>query len=364
MKKLFINKFTISCIVVILLLFLIINAKPTIDLNDYLVISFEGYEGYGFASIEIDWDAIQKEYGNKISFKNKQLGENLLISQGVLPLDYMEKYVNISLEKTSNLSTGEEIFYTWNISEEHLSSLNCNLNYQNGAYNVTGLNEMNFIDAFADLDVTISGNSSYGIANVQYLGTNFSENDFSYDKNNFLSNGDVIKISFDKAKYDSYATQGYVPLELEKEYLVSGLNEFISSTSELSETAMKELQDAAYEKVINYSDYQNMYRKITNCTYLGNYFFNKVKDLETVSVRNYLCFVYRIDTVKSNKPTTYFSYVEFRNICTDSEGNCIADTEVYTHHYAKLSSLDAVYKYFNSSYWYPDEYSHENNMLQ
>ena len=38
------------------------NRKKTINLNDYLTVEVTGFDGYGEAYAEIDWDAFEEKY--------------------------------------------------------------------------------------------------------------------------------------------------------------------------------------------------------------------------------------------------------------------------------------------------------------
>ena len=61
----------VAVIALIVLICVLVNSGKTIDLNDYLIVEFSGYDGYGKARVDIDWDAIEKKYGSKAKFTSE-----------------------------------------------------------------------------------------------------------------------------------------------------------------------------------------------------------------------------------------------------------------------------------------------------
>ncbi|MCC8152669.1 MAG: sigma-70 family RNA polymerase sigma factor [Lachnospiraceae bacterium] len=54
---------------------------PTVDLNQYVEVTFSGYDGYGTAEVTLDTDAIMDEYGKNLNFQMKRRnGETRKIS--------------------------------------------------------------------------------------------------------------------------------------------------------------------------------------------------------------------------------------------------------------------------------------------
>lgn len=54
---------------VLVLLIVIALHKPTVNLNDYLKVTYGGYDGGGVAYTEIDWNSMKEDFENKISYK-------------------------------------------------------------------------------------------------------------------------------------------------------------------------------------------------------------------------------------------------------------------------------------------------------
>ena len=56
----------IAIIAIIAIIFIGMNSGKAIDLNKYVVMEAEGYDGYGTVSASIDWEAIEKKYGHNL----------------------------------------------------------------------------------------------------------------------------------------------------------------------------------------------------------------------------------------------------------------------------------------------------------
>ena len=67
-----------GCIILtVVLLFVVIgiseSSKNKVNLNKYLVVETNGYDGYGELYARVDWDAVEKKYGPYLKFTNKGL---------------------------------------------------------------------------------------------------------------------------------------------------------------------------------------------------------------------------------------------------------------------------------------------------
>ena len=81
----------VAVILVILtaIIFGVVNSGKTIKLDKYLTIEADGYDGYGKAKTTIDWDAIEKKYGSKVSFSSAARKEYGGLLSMMTPVDAM-----------------------------------------------------------------------------------------------------------------------------------------------------------------------------------------------------------------------------------------------------------------------------------
>lgn len=197
------KKFVVgACAAVVLIIVIIcigVNRGSTINLNDYLVVETDGYDGYGTARISVDWNAITEKYGKKIAYTSQAQSEYGGIIKLMTPADVLQDCVSVRLEETGGLANGEEIPYTWEVDAKLSELLKCKVKYEDDIYRISGLTEVGTFDAFADLQVEFNGIAPNGTVNINYNGPGLSTYHFSCDKTNGLSNGDTVTISIDES---------------------------------------------------------------------------------------------------------------------------------------------------------------------
>lgn len=193
-----------------------------VNLADYVKYTYEGYDGLGTGSATIDARKIVKDVEEQIGDEKASNASKLL------------KKIEIELEKTENLSNGEKIMvYFNNVKEQELLD-ECGLTVIKDGFEtqVTGLQELEEVDLFADYDITYYGNDTVGSGYV-------SDYDFpdgvygiylELSKTKNLSNGEKIKVmvkSYDEDKdiQKDLASLGKKAKALEQEITVSGLTE-------------------------------------------------------------------------------------------------------------------------------------------
>ncbi len=375
--------------VVIAIIFFAMNATPTININKYLTIETEGYDGYGKARVNIDWDAIEAKYGSKIEYtKNakKEYGELIGL---MTPIEGVRDAVDVDLDTTNKLTNGDEIKYTINVDEQLGEYINCKIKYKDGTHKVSGLSEIGKFDAFADVAISFSGIAPNGSAEFNYGGSELSYYDFSMDNNRGLSNGDKVIVSIDENQIERCAEQyGKVPESLEKEYTVEGLNSFVTKSSEITEDVIASMksqaEDAYYAHAAkSFGDGE----EVKGLTYIGNYLLTNKGN--SYSNYNYLYLIYKVDIHNSfsNKKQTYdkvnnvYWFAAFSDLMVDGDGNVTVDTNDYdtpnnrftidskvgsgwfgtkSWYYYGYESLDALYKAVVTSNL--DAYNHEDNI--
>ena len=317
-----------ALVALIVIILIVVNSKPTIKLDDYLSFESSGYDGYGRTYVVIDWDGIEEKYGEKLSFTKqfkKDSGEyGDLISSLITPMDLLRSSISVKLENTSELSNGDVIAYTWNVDEELYTYVKCKTKYKDDSYKVEGLTEIGTFDPFAGFEVTFSGISPNGIVSYDYNGSPLSTYNFNCDKYSGLRNGDTVTFSIGNADMEYYAQNyGMIPTSLEKEYVVSGLDEYVESYGKLTDDFIAGLKSDTEDTIYAYA--ANNYRSasLTNLTYVG-YALNSVKDA-SVSYNGYneLYIVYS-GTVSSSDGSfstskVYFP-VRYANILSGENG--------------------------------------------
>lgn len=315
------------------------RSASTINLNDYLIIQAEGYNGYGQVEASIDWAGIEEKYGDKLSFGSAAKAEygGMLNLAGVTEL--MQDYISVSLDDTAyNASNGDQIAYTWNVDDELTSYVNCKVKYEDGTYEVQGLSEIGTFDAFQDVEVTFSGTAPNGVASLEYTGDELDYYAFSCDRTDGLSNGDVVTVTINESSIDKLASSlGEVPEVMQKEYTVSGLGSYITSASEISEGDMALLQQQA-EDVFHAYVAQSWSDDVTleSLSYIGNYLLMPKADERYTHNQLYIVYKAQSHNQYSNSNGESYDamidvywYAEFDDIEVDAQGKMVNDLTRY-----------------------------------
>lgn len=327
-----------ACVALVLVLLIVIALhKPTVNLNDYLKVTYGGYDGGGVAYTEIDWNSMKEDFENKISYKR-----GMAQTGGMTPIDIIMEYTNANIEgKNEKLSNGDKVSYTWKVDKDAIAKLiKCKIKYSDGSKKVSGLKEMELFDPFKNLKVTFSGVEPNGEADIEYNGDMLSEYDFTCDKTSGLKNGDKIKISLteDAGYYvDQY---NKAPSVLEKEYKVKNLGKYLSKIKEVDTDGMYSARAKAQKSISDMVDYWSEDVTLDKVSYAGDY-LQVAKDSDDYT-KNYYGVIYQInahiqpDGGQRKDVVSYYS-MKFENVIVGGDGKCEIDLDEYDVPYDDFS---------------------------
>ena len=336
-----------ACVALVLVLLIVIALhKPTVNLNDYLKVTYGGYDGGGVAYTEIDWNSMKEDFENKISYKR-----GMAQTGGMTPIDIIMEYTNANIEgKNEKLSNGDKVSYTWKVDKVSYTwkvdkdaiakLIKCKIKYSDGSKKVSGLKEMELFDPFKNLKVTFSGVEPNGEADIEYNGDMLSEYDFTCDKTSGLKNGDKIKISLteDAGYYvDQY---NKAPSVLEKEYKVKNLGKYLSKIKEVDTDGMNSARAKAQKSISDMVDYWSEDVTLDKVSYAGDY-LQVAKDSDDYT-KNYYGVIYQInahiqpDGGQRKDVVSYYS-MKFENVIVGGDGKCEIDLDEYDVPYDDFS---------------------------
>lgn len=298
----------------------------TVDLNKYMTIEVDGYNGYGTARAVIDWEAIDEKYGEKLNYTaaaKKEYGDLLELTT---PEEALKSAVNIDLDKRKNLKNGDTIQYTWEVDKALPEVLNCKVKCKGGEYKVTELEEVQTFDAFADVEVKFDGIAPNGSVSMTYRGTDLSSYDFTCEPAHGVANGDTVTVSIKSGVIDDMAkNQGKVPAESEKTYVVAGLDEIVGSYADLTEDDLAGMKAEAEDVICAYTakSYAKT-SKVTDLQYAGYIMNTRKQDAGWGWGGNnalYLIYSATVSNEEGDFPTTtvYFP-VKFSNLMNRQDG--------------------------------------------
>ena len=318
------------------------NIKPTISLNDYLVIDLSGYDGYGSANVRVDWGKIEKDYGNKIALTKDGASKYATNGRSVKIIDILRANISAKLDKSDVLSNGDQVQYMWDISDNSTAYVNCKLKYSDDSFNVSGLDEIEKFNPFDDLEVEFSGTSPKGTVNFFYSGEELSLFDFKCDKQGTytLSNGDSVTFTINDSVKDYCAEHyGKIPEPLTKEYIVEGLKSYVDDASEIPEETLTKLKEKA-ESVFNDSVIERYGNgeEHESLNYIGNYYLTSKGEGYGAYNALYLVYEFKVHNTSKTKRegidefdeiSTGYWYILYKDIMFGEEGSLGIDIDDY-----------------------------------
>ena len=329
-------------VVVIIAIFAVLNSTPTIDMNKYATVTFEGYDGYGSASVDVDWDKISKDYKGKIKFSkegkaNAQefLGGDIGDSSAI---DLLKICIDESVDtndKDGELKNNDKVTVEWEINSLYENYLKVKIKADDKGFTVKNLETAKAIDIFKELEVTYEGADGQGVASVSSSNKEYnmiSDNDF--DKNSELSNGDKIKLTLNEEFINKISSEGIVPKEVSKEYVVEGLPKYADKIDDLSDETWEKIKAQAKDMLTEKFTIYDTWYTMENPEYIGNYVLCRknitgIYDPKYYS-NNYAGVIFKATAIGTDSrntglsETVYFN-VYFDNITVDANGGTDAD---------------------------------------
>ena len=144
----------IIVVALVIVISLILNRKPSINLNDYMTITASGYDTIGKADVVFDsdtfledFDAISKKEEKKEepqyedgSFEEFMYGINEFINEEEIVLD---RDITWDVSNTTDLSNGDIVEVKWKCNDERiLEKYGCKVKYSDISYKVEGLEKI------------------------------------------------------------------------------------------------------------------------------------------------------------------------------------------------------------------------------
>ncbi len=295
----------------------------TVNLNDYVTVSFDGYNSRGTAKVDFDKDSFEKKYGDKIKVKNTGDFWSSLFS----PSDLFLSLLSYDLDKSKDLSNGDVVTLTWNVdSEEYKKTFGLKVKSEDMTFMVANLEEIGTFDPFEGIEVSFSGIGPNGNAKL----TDYpSDNGLHYEiKNAYnLSNGDTVtvQVSYGWISEDSYIEKyGKIPSSMTKDFVVEGLDEYISSYTDIDAILIDDMRTQAQDVICSYvAKTYNGGSKMTGLQYAGYVFCGTEVDKNYWSTHNMLYLIYKGEVSNENgdfvTAEVYYP-VRFDNFLKNAEG--------------------------------------------
>ena len=320
------------------------NEPKTIDLNDYIDYTIEGYSTKAELTYTIRYDDIIDDF---------EL-EDVAASR-------LEKKITGTWSAMTYLSNGDEITFTWTVDADNIEEkYNVEFEAEDLTVQVKDLDEMPEYNPFDYIEVSFSGMDGDGEATIDRLDTNPLDG-VSYrfeDSSYWLDNGDEITVT-------AYCSTGigdlgdycedndYILVQDSMTYTVEGLDVYLSSLDEFTPEMLTELQGQATDTINAEIDLEDG-ESITSLNYVGLYLL-ATKDYGNSWYHNRIYLIYEVTIATPAGDLVYYTYVGFNNIVALADGT----NEIYD-----ITSTDTPGYYENTvgigeqNSWGDYEYEH------
>lgn len=277
----------VGAMVLLVLVIIIVKIQPKkINVEDFIEISYSGYDGYASAKAYLNEDELYNSIMEAKGTKAKDLEDidslEALFSSKILSQYYdINKCVDtidLEISPKDKLSNGDSITVSISYDNKIAKEQKIKFTGKKVSEEVKGLEVVTHINPYKDLTVSYSGISPNGYLDYSYDGDTsyLSKYSFYVDKTSELRNGDIITISLDFSDEDTLY-KGYVFTEKEKQYVVEGLDEYVENYADLSSDFLDKLKTEAQDTIYAYT--ASSYNKeisLDDLSYIG-YAFNSLK---------------------------------------------------------------------------------------
>lgn len=314
--------------------------KIKVDMEDYISVSYTGYNGNGTAVF--DFDYVNFEYEIMSQWKDDDKSFTKLAE-----LTALETTINCDPATIEGLSNGDKITVTMTYDKEKAKELGYSFTGTSKTFTVEGLNDAIMIDPFDEsvfgkgkiVDAGFDGIAPkvwYGIYNqaprdYKYINDPISGVTYEVDKYENLKNGDVVTVTATLS--DEWINKGYALSRTEITVTVEGHDTYVTDPSMLTNDFLQGLADITYNRCVA-DDVIDLLDGTNNGWYLGAKFkdihIGKTaylmvgKDQEDVQI---LIPVYKTFVWEGKVWKDTVSFYTFRNIILSADGNLSYNTD-------------------------------------
>lgn len=204
------------------------------DVQKYVTVDATGYSGYATATTGYD-----SVYLSELKLKNDSQVDRFIDS------------ISVTLDKTEEISNGDELHVIVNYNEELAKELKIKILNREFMYKIENLPESEVVDIFENIKVTFEGYSPMLIATLENNSENsfIKENiSFKLDKTKNIKLGEEVTVT---ASYDDeYLKQNGIIIEQNtKKYKAEKAAKYISSLEEITEDYKKQIDAKLQDKL-------------------------------------------------------------------------------------------------------------------
>ncbi len=261
-KKVFIGGIGAAGIALIAIIIMLVSGQAkVININDYMSVSYSGYETYGVATIEFDTTALKASILENGIDADNIYTDNMYSVWGMTEDDieeYMAEVLIDTITATADadygtLSNGDEIVVSITYDESLAEDYGVKFKTNEEKFVVSDLGEITTIDPFADIELMFTGASP--AVNVEVVNNSTIEllknTNYIIEATSGYAIGDVIEVTIDMTE-EMANRQGYSFTTLTKEYTCENVDRYVTSIEDLNEENLASLQEEVEEYLDSY----------------------------------------------------------------------------------------------------------------
>ena len=339
-----------------------------VKLEDYVSVTFSGYDTMGNATYTFDVEAFCKEYAGKIEYQTPALGESM-DDQAICQM-LLQDCVSGSLNKNQELANGDEVTYEWNCDDKTaLEKYDVKLSYDDMKFTVEGLEEVQEVDPFENVKLEYTGTAPNGRVEVVCDSTEDWAQALVYSADPYrdLDNGDTVTVSIaqddmgDEWERVFLENYGVKFTATEKEYTVDGLGSYLTKLEQVDSATLEEMKSRGADaiKAEAAQDWDEAI-SLDSATYVGNYLL-VAKDQETNSRKNALYLVYQVQSTATfpeegyQGSVTFYYVVRFDNLIATPDGKVQVELGDYVTQNGRFRTEFNGHSYYFPGYESLDE---------
>ena len=347
----------------------IMGGSRSLEITNYVTVSFQGNNSQGTATITFDNVSFQKDLASCLRINIGNATEEDIEKMNVV----VSATSGCGLDKTKGLSNGEIVTFVGSIDQASIDAAGINvvITASPVQYTVSGLTETPILSnetLFADenVQVVFTGASP----DIKATVTNTSEDDYIKNYVEYtvspaygLSDNDTVTVTAicDESRAANLGMA--ITTENKKEYRVTGEGSYITDASKLTAEDISKLRGAAEDYVKNCcengkewtlncganiipsSSYQWTYKSYAS---KSMYLLTRIKaDGDEPYSKVYVCIEQTLERTEKGVPTetTTYCFVCIDNIYRDSNGNIVIDNSSISS--ADVGTSGGVQKYIS-----------------
>lgn len=321
-----------------------------VDLLDYVIVEFSGSDGVGVANVILDEERL------KSNLESNSKKASAIVIKSIVDS------VSVNLDKEKELSNEESILATLKWNDELANDYGIKLKGDSKSFTVTNLAERIVVDLFKDIEVFLDGVSPNGRVVIQNNSSDDKIKKVTYNSSEYTA-GNGYTITVKAGNYNSsFNSDEYIILETEKEFTISGADEYISKFDDIDSISLEKLKNQAEDILTTrFSEAKNYVYAVHNTystyrfdvdsidiksTELKNIYYLSYKDgLSSTYIRDYnmsyLIYEMKVNDAKLTEETIIYPIISCKNFINRDTGETYFELSDVSY-YKSFNDLDTI----------------------